>query len=115
MEYTEIKHVNKNNVVSFNGKEYHVVFTAISADHFADNFGSDPLHDVKAVDTLKILSKSIVVLLPNKQNKYVALGRHTQKVYSTFFRLEQNRLYLLSSYRCNRMNWIKFYKSYEKQ
>ena len=84
------------------------------ADHFGDNFGSDPLHDVKAVDALRLLSKSIAILLPQKRSKYVALARHNQKVYNTFFKLEQDRLYLLSSYRCTRRNWITFYEYYEK-
>ena len=94
MEYEEIGQVNK---VSFGGNEYHVVLTALHADHFGDNFGSDPLYDVKAVSALRILSQSMAILLPYKRSKYVALGLYNRKVYNTFFKLEQDRLYLLSS------------------
>ena len=68
------------NKVSLDEREYFVVLTAMHADHFGDNFGSDPLHDVKAVDALRLLSKSIAILLPQKRSKYVALARHNQKV-----------------------------------
>ena len=115
MKYTKINRVNRPNAVSFNEKDYYVVLTAMHADHFGDNFGSDPLHDVKAVDALRILSKSIAALILGKRNKYLALGRHNRMVYNTFFKLEQNRLYLLSCYRCGRRNWIEDYEDYEQK
>ncbi|MEM9829733.1 MAG: hypothetical protein AAF944_03805 [Bacteroidota bacterium] len=102
-------------MVLLDGEPFHVVLTAMHADHFADTFGSDTLHDVRAVDALRILAKSAAILLKGKRNKYVAFGRHNRIVYNTFFRLEQNRLYLLSCYRCTKRHWIENYERYEQQ
>ena len=74
MKYTKINRVNRPNVVSLNGRDYHVVLTAMHADHFGDNFGSDPLHDVKAVDALRILSKSIAALILGEEKQILGFG-----------------------------------------
>ncbi|WKN46066.1 hypothetical protein [Tunicatimonas pelagia] len=63
MNFIQVTHVNRPNIVALEEGEYHVVLTAMHADHFADTFGSAPLHDVRAIDTLRILAKSIAVLL----------------------------------------------------
>ncbi|WKN46535.1 hypothetical protein [Tunicatimonas pelagia] len=115
MKFIDIVRVNLANVISYKDKEYHVVLTAMHADHFADTFGSDPLHDIRTVDALRILSRSAATPLPRKRNRHVALGRHNRRIYNTFFKLEQNRLYLLSSYRCTRRDWIQTYESYESE
>ncbi len=115
MKFIDMVRVDRANVVSYEGTEYHVVLTAMHADHFADAFGSDPLHDIRTVEALRILSGSAVTPLPRKENRYVALGRHNRRIYNTFFKLEQNRLYLLSCYRCARRNWIQAYEYHEKR
>jgi hypothetical protein len=115
MKLTEIGRVNRANTISFEGTKYHVVLTAMHADHFADTFGSDSLHDIRAVDALRILSRSAAFRVLQKRNRYAALGRHNRKVYNTFFKLEQNRLYLLTCYQCTRRNWIQAYESYESE
>lgn len=91
---------------------YQVVLKPKHAEHFMDNFLSNNDHDVRPRDVLRILKRSIIRKLKSSGNRFLAIGKHNNVVYNTFFDLGINHIYLVTCYRCHSWDLLKEYEKY---
>lgn len=104
---------NSENTVIIGGQSFHVRFRAKDADHLLESYGSNPDHDVKARDILRIVKNSLLIRLKEDGNKFLCLNRYNDKVYNAFCRIEEDIIDVITCYRCNRPHLIKLYESHE--
>jgi hypothetical protein len=92
-------------------KEYTIRFSAKHAEHIVEN-KSDSTHGISFKEIVTLIKNSII--LPKLSTKYVALGRHKNKIYETYFYLTKDRIDVVTSYLSNKLQLVELYKQYEK-
>jgi hypothetical protein len=86
-------------------------FTAKHADHIVQN-RNDHAHEIYFNEIIELIKNSIVIFVSDTK-KCVALGKHNGKLYETYFYLLRDRIDVVTSFKCNKIEYQFIYKSYE--
>lgn len=114
MKLVKIERVpNGLDTVRIEGRTYHVRFTARSARHINENY-LNAAHQI-TYDEIVALLKESAIMPGHRGSKQVALGRFGKKIYETYFRLERDRLDVVTSFACNKPDHLFQFRDYENK
>lgn len=78
-------------------------FTARHAEHIAQN-KSDPAHDIFFNEIIELMKTSIVIFVSDSK-KCIALGRHNERLYETYFYLFRDRIDVVTAFKSNKIQY----------
>lgn len=96
MKYIEVERIpNGIDSVKIENKEFIIRFSARHAQHIIDNF-SDSAHAISFIEIISLIKNSIY--LPSFHIKKLFVGKHKNKIYETYCKIEKDRIDIITSF-----------------
>ncbi len=110
--WTVKRNENSPDTITIDRQVFTVRFSATHAEHIVENM-DDSAHRIGFLEIVRLLKESIILPPLPKSKKWVALGRHRNKIYETYIFIVRGRIDVITSFACNKPPYQQQFRLYE--